>query len=188
MLKYKLWPKILYRKTYGDKKGSKSFQQQRKIFCRKCGWLSMKVLQIKVCRLKLFGCSLKLLLNVQCTLNRKRGVLLIPASYFIYLEKKEHKCLKSLQSSFNILHPACVLRSVCSLHLTLSLHFTPGPQSAVCVLHWLIFVRKCNWNQRWELVWTWWPVCLFCSLLLLFITQTFLKYFRCLGFSVGVRQ
>ena len=32
--------------------------------------------------------------------------------------------------------PACVLRSVCSLHITLSLHFTPGPQSAVCVLHW----------------------------------------------------
>ena len=28
--------------------------------------------------------------------------------------------------------PACVLLSVCSLHFTLSLHFTPGPQSAVC--------------------------------------------------------
>ena len=27
--------------------------------------------------------------------------------------------------------PACVLLSVCSLHFTLSLHFTPGPQSAV---------------------------------------------------------
>ena len=27
--------------------------------------------------------------------------------------------------------PACVLPSVCSLHFTLSLHFTPGPQSAV---------------------------------------------------------
>ena len=26
--------------------------------------------------------------------------------------------------------PACVLLSVCSLHFTLSLHFTPGPQSA----------------------------------------------------------
>ena len=39
--------------------------------------------------------------------------------------------------------PVCVLLSVCSLHFTLSLHFTPGPQSAVCslqsavcVLHW----------------------------------------------------
>ena len=31
-----------------------------------------------------------------------------------------------------ILHPAWVLLSVCSLHFTLSLHFTPGPQSAVC--------------------------------------------------------
>ena len=28
--------------------------------------------------------------------------------------------------------PACVLLSVCSLHFTHSLHFTPGPQSAVC--------------------------------------------------------
>ena len=27
--------------------------------------------------------------------------------------------------------PVCVLLSVCSLHFTLSLHFTPGPQSAV---------------------------------------------------------
>ena len=27
--------------------------------------------------------------------------------------------------------PACVLPSVCSLHFALSLHFTPGPQSAV---------------------------------------------------------
>ena len=27
--------------------------------------------------------------------------------------------------------PACVLLSVCSLHFTLSLHFTPSPQSAV---------------------------------------------------------
>ena len=31
--------------------------------------------------------------------------------------------------------PTCVLLSVCSLHFTHSLHFTPGPQSAVCVLH-----------------------------------------------------
>ena len=28
--------------------------------------------------------------------------------------------------------PARVLLLVCSLHFTLSLHFTPGPQSAVC--------------------------------------------------------
>ena len=51
--------------------------------------------------LKLFGCSLKLLANVQCTSTRKRGVQLIPARYFTYL--KERKCLKSLQSSFCIL-------------------------------------------------------------------------------------
>ena len=66
------WPKILYRKNYGDKKGSKSFQQQKKVFCRKFGQPSMKVLQIKVRRLKLFGCSWKLLPNVQCTSTRKR--------------------------------------------------------------------------------------------------------------------
>ena len=39
-------------------------------------------------------------------------------------------------STVFILHfaPTCVLLSVCSLHFKLSLHFTPGPQSAVCVL------------------------------------------------------
>ena len=37
----------------------------------------------------------------------------------------------SLQSLFCILHPACVLLSVCSLHFTLRLHFTPGLQTAV---------------------------------------------------------
>ena len=37
----------------------------------------------------------------------------------------------SLQSLFWILHPACVLLSVCSLHFTLRLHFTPGLQTAV---------------------------------------------------------
>ena len=38
------------------------------------------------------------------------------------------------KSTVFILHftPAYVLLSVCSLHCTLSLHFTPGPQSAVC--------------------------------------------------------
>ena len=54
------WPKKMYRKNYGDKNGSiKSFQQQRKMFCRKFGWPSMKVFQIKVGGRKLFGCSLK---------------------------------------------------------------------------------------------------------------------------------
>ena len=38
--------KILYRKNYCNKKGSKSFQQKRKMFSRKFGWTSMKVLQI----------------------------------------------------------------------------------------------------------------------------------------------
>ena len=103
----------------------------------------MKVLQIKGRRLKLFGCSLKLLANVQCTSTRKRSVKLIPTSYFTDSKKKEHKCLKSLQSLFCILHPACVLLSVCSLHFTLSLHFTPGPQSAVCSPQSAFYTDRC---------------------------------------------
>ena len=38
------------------------------------GNLDDLLLQIKVHRLKLFGCSLKLLANVQCTSTRKRSV------------------------------------------------------------------------------------------------------------------
>ena len=58
----------------------------------------MNVLQIKVGRLKLLGCSLKLLANVHCTLTRKQVVTykLISASY---LEKKENKCLKNAYCS-----------------------------------------------------------------------------------------
>ena len=57
----------------------------------------MNLLQIKVGRLKLLGCSLKLLANVLCTLTRKRVVFkLISASY---LEKKENKCLKNAYCS-----------------------------------------------------------------------------------------
>ena len=57
----------------------------------------MNLLQIKVGRLKLLGCSLKLLANVLCTLTRKRVVYkLISASY---LEKKENKCLKNAHCS-----------------------------------------------------------------------------------------
>ena len=74
LLNESCWPKILYRKNYGDKKGSKSFQQQIKMFWREFGWPSMKVLQIKVRRLNLFRCSLKLQANVECTLTRKRSV------------------------------------------------------------------------------------------------------------------
>ena len=66
-----------------------------------------------------------------CNSLRLGSNLRSPASYFTDL-KKEHKCLK--KSTVCILHftPACVLLLVCSLHFTLSLHFTPGPQSAVC--------------------------------------------------------
>ena len=102
----------------------------------------MKVLQINLRRLRLFGCSLKLLANVQCTSTRKRGVQLIPARYFTYL--KERKCLKSLQSSFCILpQPAfysqsavCILLSVCILPLVRSL------QSAVCSLRCTLTTKR----------------------------------------------
>ena len=48
------------------------------------------------------------------------------------------------KSTVFILHftPACVLLSVCSLHFTLSLHFTPGPQSAVRSLHFTLTAEK----------------------------------------------
>ena len=129
------WPKILYR-NYGDKNGSKSFQQQRKMFCRKFGWPVMKVLQIKVRSRKLFGCSLKLLANGQCTSTRKQSVLLIPGSYFTNLEKKEHKCSKKVyslysafctkpafysQSAVSILSSVCILPLVAAVR---SLRFT----------------------------------------------------------------
>ena len=47
---------------------------------------------------------------------------------------------KSQQFLFCILHPACVLLSVCSLHFTLSLQFTPGPPSAVRSLRFTLTV------------------------------------------------
>ena len=48
------------------------------------------------------------------------------------------------KSTVFILHftPACVLLSVCSLHFTLSLHFTPGPQSAVRSLRFTLTAEK----------------------------------------------
>ena len=58
-----------------------------------------------------------------------------------------------------ILHQACVLLSVCRLQFTLDLHFTPGPQFAVCVLHWQrIKYFACDtqlWNvsvQTWNIL------------------------------------
>ena len=59
-----------------------------------------------------------------------------------YLEEKEHKCLKSLQSSFCILHPACILLSICSLH------FTPGWQSAVRSLRFTLMAKEIENQPR----------------------------------------
>ena len=38
--------------------------------------------------------------------------------------------------------PTCVLLLVCSLHFTHSLHFTPGPQSAVHSLHFTLTAKE----------------------------------------------
>ena len=48
------------------------------------------------------------------------------------------------KSTVFILHftPACILISVCSLHFTLSLHFTPGPQSAVRSLRYTLTTKR----------------------------------------------
>ena len=52
-------------------------------------------------------------------------------------------------SSFCILHLACILLSVCSLHFTLTLHFIPGPQSAVRSLRFTLTVWNTNnWSIR----------------------------------------
>ena len=55
------------------------------------------------------------------------------------------------KSTVFILHftPACVLLSVCGLHFTLSLHFTPGPQSAVCSPQSASYIdRKCYYFKN----------------------------------------
>ena len=97
------------------------------MLCRKFGWPSMKVLQIKERRLKLFGFSSKLV----AMYNVLRLGSEVRASHLTYLDRNEHKCFKSLQSSFCILHLACGLLLVYSLHFKHSLYFTPGLQSAV---------------------------------------------------------
>ena len=114
----------------------------------------MKVLQTKVRRLKLFGCSLKPLANGQCTSTKKRSVLLIPASYFTDLEKKEYKCLK--KSTVFILHFAP------SLRFTLSLQSAFYPWSAVCsqqsafytdrlVYTCQYYMQKRHWSQHFNM-------------------------------------
>ena len=114
---------------------------------QKFGWPSMKVLQIKERRLKLFGCLLKLLANVQCTSTRKRSVKLIPASYFTDSKKKEHKCLK--KSTVFILHFAPSLRFTLSLHSAFYTQSAFYPWSAVCVLHWPLSQHICNKKNQW---------------------------------------
>ena len=65
--------------------------------------------------------------------------------YFTDLEKKEHKYLKKVYSFYSAFcsQPAFYSQSaVCSLHFTLSLQFTPGPQSAVCS------PQSASWKNR----------------------------------------
>ena len=115
----------------------------------KFGWPSMKVLQIKVRRLKLFGCSLKLLANAQCSLTRKRSVSLIPSTYFTDLEKKELKCFK--KSTVFSLHFAPSLRFTLSLQSAFYTQsaFTPVPQSGVCSPQSAFYTDRMDiWNER----------------------------------------
>ena len=111
----------MYRRNNGD---WKSFQQQRKMFAGNFLWQYCKSKYVD------FSCSMLIETSGERAMyfDQEASCVTIVASF---LEKKEHKCLKSLQSSFCILHPACVLLSVCILQFALSLHFTPGPQSAV---------------------------------------------------------
>ena len=80
----------------------------------------------------------------------------------IWRRRSTIKCLKKASLLFCILHPACILLSVCSLH------FSPGLQSAVCspqstvfLLHWPFFFvfweppwcsRVCCW-YIWQTSW-----------------------------------
>ena len=100
------------------------------MFCRKFGWPSMKVLQIKV--YTDLTCS-----DVHWNFWRMCNPLQ-PGSevcnWYRLAISPIWRRRSTKKSTVFILHftPACVLLSVCSLHFTLSLHFTPGPQSAVC--------------------------------------------------------
>ena len=48
--------------------------------------------------------------------------------------------------------PACVLLSVCSLHFTLSLHFTPGPQSAVHSPQSVFYTDRFQLWKKWKYI------------------------------------
>ena len=79
------------------------------MFCRKClkcGWPSMRVLQIKVRRLSCSGVHWNFWRI--CNVIRLGSVVCNWYQHCSYLEKKERKCLKSLQSLFCIFHPAVV--------------------------------------------------------------------------------
>ena len=79
------------------------------MFCRKClkcGWPSMRVLQIKVRRLSCSGVHWNFWRI--CNVIRLGSVVCNWYQHCSYLEKKERKCLKSLQSLFSIFHPAVV--------------------------------------------------------------------------------
>ena len=114
------WPKILYRKNYGDKKGSKSLQQQKR-----CSAGNLDDLLWKCCKSRYADLSCS---DVHWNFWRMCNALRLGSEVcnWYWRRRSTYKCLKT--STVFILHFSP------SLHFTLSLHFTPGPQSAVCSL------------------------------------------------------
>ena len=113
------------------------------MFCRKFGWPSMKGLKIKVRRLKLFGRSLNFwrICHV-LTSTRKQG------GNWYQLAIGEEGAQLFVKSTIFILHFAPSLRFTLSLQsafYTLSAFYrwsaVSSLQSAVCVLHWPVYIH-----------------------------------------------
>ena len=94
------------------------------MFCSKFGWHSMKVLQIEVRRLTLFGCSLKTLADVQCTSTRKRGQLPISPIWRRRSTNVKKSTAFCTSLRFALRSTVCILPLVRSLRFTLSNGFS----------------------------------------------------------------
>ena len=113
---------------------------------------------------KVQDCHFMFLSRRRCSREERNGF--VKEAYVVKYQGQVSNCLHVFAGFFSPqtllrlqfmlgLHftPACVLLSVCSLHCTLSLHFTPVPQSAVCILHWPILfvynlVIECSKKNR----------------------------------------
>ena len=84
----------------------------------------MKVLQIEVRRLTLFGCSLKTLADVQCTSTRKRGQLPISPIWRRRSTNVKKSTAFCTSLRFALRSTVCILPLVRSLRFTLSNGFS----------------------------------------------------------------